>query len=228
MNIIALDMDGVVGDGYIGRVLDVLFKTDLTEDELWKYGVRLHDVESLNKHAVLILLNSIGDEDQFVLVSSWISKLGINKTYRVVEKIFQTIKPRVNAYFHGQIDFGCGGVGREYEFLKYVGRLTNEQSLPSLEMFAIDDSGERHFPLLTNMRRVVAPRSLVGFDPYNSLHLRRLLGMYCVQYPESWFDAQYKQDLPKAMTPSDFELLFQNISKQFYQQLQNLERLKVY
>lgn len=228
MNLIALDMDGVVGDGYTGRVIDILFKSKFAEDELRHYGVQGHDVESLNEHAILILLSSIGEDDQFVLVSSWISSLGKEKTFLLVDKLFQSLKPRAKPYFHGQIDYGCGGVGREYEFLKYVKRVADEQALPSLEMFAIDDSGDRHFPILANMKRLIAPRSLVGFDPYNALHLKRLLGLYCDQYPESWFKDYFDVGLPTDMTAYNFELLFKNISKEFYLQLQELERLKVY
>tara|TARA_Y100001963_G_scaffold160243_1_gene269557 strand:+ start:7033 stop:7641 length:609 start_codon:yes stop_codon:yes gene_type:complete len=182
MNYIGLDMCGVLGDSYISRILEIDCSLDFDFVEAKQYGINDFDLKGLDERAVLIFLKTLTSNDMLILVSSWISSRAEKATYLYLEKIFQQILPRSSPYFHGQLPTGNGGAGRERALFRYY--VEHKLNGP---LYAVDDSGKRHFPKLFENRCLIVPDGLNGFTPRDAVRLKFILGNFDSDYPESWF-----------------------------------------
>lgn len=168
--IAALDMDGVISESWLRilrhenptlqdpRVLSFMQEYPYYFEDriLGKTDVRGIQVDALCYLVQMAHMTKTG----FVLVSSWVRK---PETYLAVQHLLlhlTGLRFEQHPLFLGQTG-GGGGEYRETEFLAWL-KLHTSENEPK-EVIAIDDSGDRHFPIFSKTHNLVAPVGRVGY-----------------------------------------------------------------
>jgi hypothetical protein len=171
--ILALDLDGVIGDGQLGIMKRKYgIKPDLQSFiDLYPHNVGnrmecqigLADISTVCKDPIILISDLIIRYNlQVVVVSSWMSDRHPD-AHQWVGKMFQHVVPQLPLdSFVGQTH-GGGGRHREMNFCRFVREHYSDWD--PMNILIIDDSGDRHFPTL--IANTVAPRGRVGFNMYD-------------------------------------------------------------
>lgn len=206
--ILALDLDGVVADTWVGNVYhtnnipspmtEFIESVPHTKHRVMQ-SLGRHDVEGVVPSSVMLISDLIHNYPlDVVVVSSWVHG---PDTYKEVFQVFQHVFPQLQEHqWVGQTS-GCGG-NREHSFFRFIRE--NYERDDVKRVIAIDDSGVRHFP--TMVANTVACCGRNGFIVDDYIEATQIL-----EYDEDggwrrWAD-QYKQMIP----PEDPQELWNRI-----------------
>lgn len=207
-NYIALDADGVFSDTFLGRLRrkgEVASDTRVSDfiannpslfdmNHLGKFDVR----GSLSEAITLLSYLAKDTDSGFVFVSSWINT---KETYIAVNELFKYVsgvkwdKPIVCAQI--------SPVGsREDSFMTWIKENVDLSRNPKIS--AIDDSGDKHFPFLSVLRRMIAPCGRVGFTTDDYIRMVDILNYNCDHWG-SWIKGSGKSfiDVPDPLLTDD-------------------------
>lgn len=206
---VALDIDGVFSDTPIGFIRhnrpelvprDItefiechpsLFSGDIVEcSPLCKYGVESVSVDSLAMLCDFAVTNNVG----FVIVSSWVRSSSTGSSVETLMRYLTNIKSD-KPLVVGQTA-GLGGSHRENRFFHWLKRFTNGEAKPIL---AIDDSGSRHFQLLSTLDRLIVPNGRIGFTTND--HLQSFIKLGLVDHFEANWAAENLDGFGKPIVP---------------------------
>lgn len=207
--ILALDLDGVISDTWIGALYhqnnipspmtDFIKSVPHTKHRVSR-NLGRHDVEGVNPSSVMLIADLIHNYPlDVVVVSSWVNG---PETYKDVFEMFRYIFPKLKPeQWVGQTT-GGGGSSREFSFFKFIRENYARDDVKTV--IAIDDSGVRHFPTL--VANTVACVGRNGFTVDDYIDATQIL-----DYEESggwkrWAE-QYKQMIP----PEDPQQLWERI-----------------
>ena len=166
---IALDIDGVFADTWLGhirwdhpRILDRrLIKFAFEYPEFFKdRSIGRRDVRGVQFESLAYLCALAADgKFGFIIVSSWVST---PNTCRGVDALmnYMGVKNELPLVV-GQTG-GGGGFYREQSFFDWIREFTDSDR--PKELLAVDDSGYRHFPIFHQSKNLVAPIGRIGYN----------------------------------------------------------------